>query len=177
MLGVSVSSVAKWIDDGDLVAGRTPGGHRRIEAEELVAFLRRQKLPIPAELQPPPPVILIVDDEKPFTKWLAEEVHSRCAGVEVLVAHDGYSAGEIVALEKPKAIILDLHIPGMDGFEVLRRIKANGQLKQTSVIAVTADPSPSNRARILKMGASVCLGKPLDPALIAGEINKAIDLP
>jgi excisionase family DNA binding protein len=176
MLGVSVSSVSKWIDDGTLVAGRTPGGHRRIEAGELVAFLRRQKLPIPAELQPPPPKVLIVDDEKSFIKWLAEEIRTRCPGVEVLAAMDGYSAGEIVASEKPEVIILDLHIPGMDGFEVCRRIKTNPLHSGAVVIAVTGDPTHANRARILKLGASMCLAKPFEAAVVVGEINKALHL-
>jgi excisionase family DNA binding protein len=174
MVGVSVSSVSKWIDEGSLVAGRTPGGHRRIEVEELVAFLQRQKLPIPPELDHPAPKVLVVDDEKPFTKWIVEEIRSRCPGVEVLVAHDGYSAGEIVSLTRPQVIILDLHIPGMDGFEVCRRIKANRLLRNTRVIAVTADPSPANRARIFKLGAAVCMAKPLDPELLAGEIAKTL---
>jgi excisionase family DNA binding protein len=175
MLEVSVSSVSKWIDDGSLVAGRTPGGHRRIEAEQLAAFLRRQNLPVPPDLEVAAPKVLIVDDEKPFTLWLAEEIRSRCPGVEVLAAHDGYSSGELVAMAKPRVIVLDLHMPGMDGFEVLRRIKAGGLLERCRVIAVTADASAANRTRILKMGASLCLAKPFDAALIADEINKAID--
>ena len=49
MLGVAVSSVSKWIDEGNLVAGRTPGGHRRIEPDDLVRFLRQQGLRTPPE--------------------------------------------------------------------------------------------------------------------------------
>ena len=42
MLGVAVASVSNWIDQGQLKAGRTPGGHRRVKAEDLVDFLKRQ---------------------------------------------------------------------------------------------------------------------------------------
>ena len=174
MLGVAVSSVAKWIDDGALTAGRTPGGHRRIEAQDLVAFLRQQKLRVPEELQPEPPKILIVDDEKPFAKWLAEEIRERHADYEVMEVHDGYSAGERVGLTKPDVVILDLNMPGMDGFEVCRRIKSNPLTQRAGVIAVTGHTSPSARSRIIRMGASACLQKPLDLAAIMDEIAKVL---
>ena len=63
LLGVSDQSVANWVDHGKLRAGKTPGGHRRIEADDLVEFLKRQELRIPAELACPEPGILIVDDD------------------------------------------------------------------------------------------------------------------
>jgi excisionase family DNA binding protein len=177
MLGVAVSSVSKWIDEGTLTAGRTPGGHRRIEKDDLVRFLRQQKLRIPAELQTSPVRILIADDEEPFTKWLKEEIGERYPHLDVVVAHDGYSAGEMVGLAKPDVVILDLHMPGIDGFEVCRRIKANPLIKHICVIAVTADASPLVRSRILKLGACVCLVKPFDSAVVLAEITKAIGLP
>jgi excisionase family DNA binding protein len=91
MLGVAVSSVSKWIDEGVLVAGRTPGGHRRIEREDLVKFLHQQKLRIPKELRTSPTKILIVDDEKPLAEWLSEEIRGRYPEFEVVVAQYGFS--------------------------------------------------------------------------------------
>ena len=177
MLGVAVSSVSKWIDEDKLMAGRTPGGHRRIEKDDLIRFVREQKLRFPAELQAPSPKVLIADDEKPFTKWLAEEIGERYPGIEVLFAHDGYSAGEMIGLTKPDVVILDLHMPGIDGFEVCRRIHSNPLIAHVRVIAVTGDASPLVRNRILKLGACVCLVKPFDSAVILAEIVKAIGLP
>lgn len=174
MLGVAVSSVSKWIDEGQLVAGRTPGGHRRIEKEDLIRFLRQQKLRIPPELNAPAPRVLIVDDDKPFTKWLTAEIHERLAECEVIQAHDGYSAGEMVGLAKPQAVILDLHIPGLDGFEVCRRIKANPLLKHIRVIAVTGDATPAVRSRIIEVGADACLSKPVDVPQLISELAKAL---
>jgi excisionase family DNA binding protein len=174
MLGVAVSSVSKWIDDGQLVAGRTPGGHRRIEAEDLIRFVRQQKLHIPPELDVPAPRVLIVDDEKPFAKWLTAEIHERLPECDVIQAHDGYSAGEVIGLAKPQAVILDLHIPGLDGFEVCRRIKANSQLKHIRVIAVTGDDAPAVRSRILGVGADACLNKPVDIPQLISELTRAL---
>lgn len=177
MLGVAVSSVSKWIDEGKLPAGRTPGGHRRIEEDDFIRFLHQQQFRIPPELQPSALKILIVDDETSFTKWLAEEIGERYPQSEVSVAHDGYSAGETVGLVKPAVIILDLHMPGLDGFEVCRRIKANPHTMQAAVIAVTADPDPQFKARIMKLGARACLTKPFDVDALVAEIDKALGSP
>ena len=174
MLGVAVSSVAKWIDEDKLVAGRTPGGHRRIEKEDFIRFLHQQKFKIPAELQPTVVKILIVDDEKTFAKLLAEEIGERYPESEISLAHDGYSAGETVGLVKPAVIILDLHMPGMDGFEVCRRIKSNPHTMQAAVIVVTADPDPQLKARILGLGACAHLIKPFDIDALVAEIDKAL---
>jgi len=174
MLGVAVSSVSKWIDEGKLVAGRTPGGHRRIEKDDFVRFLYQQKLRIPDELQEHLPKILIVDDEAAFAKWLAEEIGERYPQSQVHLALDGYSAGEIVGLVRPAVIILDLRMPGIDGFEVCRRIKSNPLISQAAVIAVTADPDPERIQRILSLGACACFTKPIDVSALSAEIDKAL---
>lgn len=174
VLGVAVSSVSKWIDAGTLVAGRTPGGHRRIDPEDLVRFLKQQKLRIPRGLELAPPKVLIVDDEKPVAKWLGEEVTERFPGCEVILAFDGYSAGEIIGLSKPEVIILDIHMPGIDGFEVCRSVKSNPLFKDPHVIAITGDTSEATIRRILKMGAAACLGKPVDLDILSGELSKSL---
>lgn len=174
MLGVAVSSVSKWIDEGKLAAGRTPGGHRRIEKDDFIRFLHQQNLRVPEELQALTPKILIVDDEKAFAKWLAEEIGERYPQSEVSVAFDGYSAGEIVGLVRPAIIILDLHMPDIDGFEVCRRIKSNPLISNAAVIAVTADPDPARAERIISIGACACLTKPLEIETLVAEIDKAL---
>jgi excisionase family DNA binding protein len=174
MLGVAVSSVSKWIDTGKLIAGRTPGGHRRIEPDNLIRFLRQQKLRIPEVLEPQRPKVLIVDDEKQVANWLAEEVRERFADCEVITAFDGYGAGEIIGLSKPAVIILDLHMPGIDGFEICRSVKTNPLLKQAHVIAITGDTSDVTIRRILRMGAAACLGKPVDLNLLSEELSKSL---
>lgn len=174
ILGVAVSSVSKWIDEGRLVAGRTPGGHRRIEKEDFVRFLHQQKFRIPEELLAFAPKILIVDDEPSFAKWLAEELSERYPQSEVHLAFDGYSAGEMVGLIKPAAILLDIHMPDIDGFEVCRRIKSNPLISQAAIIAVTADPDPERMQQILGMGACACLTKPVDLDALSAEIDKAL---
>ncbi|MBC8374246.1 MAG: response regulator [Planctomycetes bacterium] len=173
LLGVAVASISTWIDAGQLKAGRTPGGHRRVAKEDLIAFLRRQKLPIPPELQTTPR-ILIVDDEQSVTEWIAQEIKSAYPNFEIFQANDGYAAGEMVASAKPDVVILDLRMPGMDGFEVCRRIKSREETKEISVIAITAHPSDEVQHRILEAGATVCFTKPLDVEVLLAAVESAL---
>ena len=175
LLGVAVSSVSKWIDEGRLTAGKTPGGHRRIEQEDLVAFLRQQKLRVTPELEGAIPKILIVDDDEGVIKFLTEELKERFPSLEILQASGGYAAGEIVGLSRPTVIILDLFMPEVDGFEVCRRIKSNPLLSKTAIIAMTGHYTQDVRSRILQAGASVCMEKPPNIALLTDEITKAMN--
>lgn len=174
MLGVAVSSVSRWIDEGKLIAGRTPGGHRRVARDDLIKFLRKQNLRIPDALKPSRPKILIVDDDKHFAKWLQEEIQERFPNCDVILAFNGYTAGEIIGHSKPQVIILDLHMPGIDGFEVCSRLQSNPLFKDTCVIAVTGDTATDASSRILNMGARACLSKPLDMNVLTDELTKSL---
>ena len=160
MLGVAVSSVSKWIDAGKLPAGKTPGGHRRIPREEFCKFLRRQKLPIPPELQEAGSMsILLVDDEKAFTFLLSEQIKSQFPYLEVFEANDAYAAGEMAATAQPSLIVLYLSMPGMDSFEICRRIKSSSATAPVEVVAFTSHSSPKIEKRIMAAGASACIKK------------------
>ena len=174
MLGAALQSVSNWIDAGQLRAGRTPGGHRRIEPKDLLEFLRKQGLAIPAELLPSLPKVLVVDDEEAVASWVAAVIRVERPDVEVLIAHDGFSAGEIVGAEGPDVVVLDLQMPGIDGFEVCRRIKAREDTRKTTVLAITAYPSPRTEQRILDCGAEVCLTKPLAADVLLKHVTTAL---
>jgi len=177
MMGVAVGSVANWIDQHELRAGRTPGGHRRIQAKDLLEFLRARNLPVPPELNPPPPRALVVDDEKGVTTLLSAAIRQEFPEYEVIEAHDGFAAGEWVASTRPRVVILDLRMPGMDGFEVCRRIKSREDGEAIAVIAVTAHPSPEVEQKILQCGASALLTKPVDLEALMREFKAAAGIP
>ena len=174
MLHVDPGSVANWIDQGLLKAHRTPGGHRRVVSGDLVKFLREHKMPVPAELSSTPVRVLVVDDDEAVAKMVVRGVRLQYPEFEVLEANDGFRAGTLVATLRPDVVILDLHMQGMDGFEVCRMIKAQDATKHADVIAITGFPSPENEARIRECGARVCLAKPLELTTLLEEVKKSL---
>jgi CheY-like chemotaxis protein len=174
MLHVDPGSVANWIDQGLLKAHRTPGGHRRVVVEDLIKFLREHKMPLPTELGATPVRILVVDDEEAVAKLIARAIRQKHPDYEVVEANDGFRAGTLIATLRPDVVILDLRMPGMDGYEVCRMIKAQDATKHAEVIAMTAFPSPESEQQIKDCGARVCLSKPLDLDMLLGEVDKSL---
>lgn len=162
LLGVSGQTIANWIDQGQLRAGRTPGGHRRVEALDLLAFLEARRLPVPAELVDRPATLLVVEDDAQVGPWLVRQLESARPDLRVLLAQDGFRAGELVARERPQTVLLDLYLPGLDGFEVCRRLKAHQDTAAITVIAMSANNTPEVRETILEAGAVAFLPKPVD---------------
>jgi len=174
LLEVNPSSVANWVDQGLLTAHRTPGGHRRVAVEDLVRFLKEHKMPIPEELNIPAARILVVDDEPALTKMLARALKGANPDYEIIEAQDGFQAGQMVATLKPDVVILDLRMPGMDGFEVCRLIKKQQSTEHAVVVAMTAYPSPESEQRIRECGASAYFPKPLDMEKLLAAVQGAV---
>ena len=173
MLGVDPSSVANWIDGGALRAYRTPGGHRRVSVDDLLAFLREHEMPIPPELREAPLRVVVVHGDPRASGRVARAVRTARPDCEVTEANDGFRAGATVATVKPDVVILDLQTPGMDGLEVCRMIKSQPSTRHARVIAVTAHPSEDSR-RAVKCGAEKCLAKSVGPEELAAEVEAAL---
>ncbi len=176
MLGVSYQSVSNWIDDGLLLAERTPGGHRRVEQEDLISFLHQHHMRIPTGLAVCPPTILIVDDEPEVLQWIGKALGQKCPGVRILMANDGFAAGKLVTAEAPDLVILDLYMPGLDGFEVCRNIKSDPKTQSITIVAVTAHPSPEAQKAIREAGAEEYMPKPLDADRLASVVGTLLRL-
>ncbi|UCE19755.1 MAG: response regulator [Gemmatimonadota bacterium] len=102
--------------------------------------------------------ILVVDDEQETRELLSEFLNLR--GYEVLTASDGFEALTTFKSERPHIVLLDTKMPGLDGVEVLRRIRALD--KEVGVIMVTGVKDEKVGEYALKLGANDCLTKPID---------------
>src|SRR5262245_41470765 len=147
---VSPLSIINWVNAGRLPAFRTPGGHRRIRREDLVRFMRESGIPLPEELREGTgrPRVLVVDDDQAIRDTLAQYLTGRAKPYEVATARDGFEAGKLVCTFRPNVVLLDLRMPGMDGFEVCRTIKADPETSVTAIIAVTGFHTPETEAKI-----------------------------
>jgi len=175
LLNVDPGSVANWMDQGLLKSHRTPGGHRRATEQNLLKFLHNHKMPIPEELRHTPPCVLVVDDEEAVAKMISEAVSKAYPNYQVAQAKDGFKAGAMIATLKPDVVILDIRMPGMDGYEVCRMIKSDEETKHIEVIAITAYYESESEQRILEAGARVCLPKPLDMDRLMKEIDAVVE--
>ena len=112
--------------------------------------------------------ILLVDDEKQFVDTLAERLAMR--GFSARVAYDGPQA--LKAVEEPTdVIVLDLRMPGMDGFEVLRSVKKSNP--QVQVIILTGHGGDGEEQTAYRMGAYNFLKKPMDIDELLNSIRMA----
>ncbi len=105
-----------------------------------------------------PSKVLLVDDEREFVESLSERLVMRQMGSAV--AYDGESALELINEDEPEVMILDLKMPGIDGIEVLRRVKATRP--DIEVIILTGHGSEADRETCMQLGAFAYLTKPVD---------------
>ena len=116
-----------------------------------------------------PSKILLVDDEREFVQTLSERLLMRDMGSAV--AYDGESALEVVREDEPDVMILDLKMPGIDGIEVLRRVKESQP--EIEVIILTGHGSAADRETCLQLGAFAYLQKPVDVEELSATIKRA----
>jgi putative two-component system response regulator len=109
-----------------------------------------------------PPRLLLVDDDPLYLKWLRAVLHPD--GYRLECATGGEAALAAVADELPDAILLDVRMPQLDGFGVIRRLKADAWTRDTPVMMMTAFDGVEERLQAVALGAEDLLRKPLDPA-------------
>ena|SRR5688572_16108015 len=117
--------------------------------------------------------VLVVEDDRSI-QMVLELVLSRMAKCDVIVASNGIEGLERIQKEKPDVVLLDLMMPGLDGFEVCQRAKADESTKHIPIIFLTAQPQPTAVARAMSLGAAGYLVKPFDPVKIIDQINEAL---
>ena len=153
LLMVNPVTVRQWAARGLLRSLTTPGGHRRFLLSDVEEFARSRGSTPVARHSGRPDRILIVDDDPNVSRLIAELIQERDDEVETEVASDGFEAGVKVESFRPHALVLDLMMPGIDGFEVCRRLRARPTLNHIRIVAVTGFPSQENIDRILAAGA------------------------
>jgi len=170
LLHVNPRSVINWIEQSLLPSYRTPGGHRRIRRDDLLAFLRKHQIPTPESLVEGKFNVLIVDDEQEIVD-IMKVFLERQGGYEISTASDGITALLEVGRTKPDLMILDIMIPGVDGIEVCRRIKEDAN-NRTVIIAVSGNTE--HEKRILQSGADAFMSKPIDLERLQMEARRLL---
>jgi FixJ family two-component response regulator len=116
------------------------------------------------------PSVAIVDDEEGIRKALSRLL--RASGLEAESYANGQEFLDAAAEHRPDCVVLDLHMPGMSGLQVLRKLKAAGQ--RLSIVVITAHDEPETRERCIDAGACAYLRKPLEDRLLLNAISAAM---
>lgn len=167
---VTVPTVAHWVDNGDLKAFKTLGGHRRVLLTNLIIFLEKFDFPVPKELLTAKEErILIIDDDPKILKSLSNIIKKSNKNYKIFTASNGFEAGQSISRIKPDLVILDLMLPGIDGFEVCKLIRQYE--KKIKIIAITGFDTKENRSKIIAAGANFYYKKPLNNQKLLKTIN------
>ena len=112
--------------------------------------------------------ILIVDDN-PVNLKLAR-VLLAAEGYEVRTAIAAEEALDVLREFRPRLILMDIQLPGMDGLELTRRLKADPQMREVVIVALTAYAMKGDQERVLAAGCDGYIGKPIDTRRLASQV-------
>jgi excisionase family DNA binding protein len=165
MLMVAPVTVRQWAQKGLIEARTTAGGHRRFTLDAVRAFAARMGIEINHPQDGPVPNrVLVVDDDQQFNGFLVALFAQQFPGYDVGSAYDGFEAGRLLQRLRPQLVLLDIMMPGIDGVEVCRRLKADPDSSAIRVIAMTGHFTPELEQRIRAAGAERLLKKPFSTA-------------
>ena len=116
------------------------------------------------------PKILVVDDETDVVEFIGRTLQTE--GFDVVYAYDGISAMDLVDLEKPDLVLLDIMMPMMSGYEVCEQIKSNPQTQDIPIICVSSAHTPDARALSLRVGAATLIVKPFRPDELVAQVRR-----
>lgn len=122
--------------------------------------------------------VLVVDDSENAAAML-EIALEEIPGVSVRLASNAMEALRILDDGGPavQAIVTDLNMPRMDGFELIRRVRENARLSGTPIIVVSADTDPTIPQRIAQLGVSAYFPKPFSPAQVRRKLEQLLNGP
>lgn len=165
--GVVNQTAINWIRNGYLSAFTTPGGQYRVYLDDLVDFMESRNMRIPQDLlakanrEKKLLRFLIVDDDKGLNTVLSKFLQREFKNSEIYQAFDGFEAGALLVDKKPAIVILDLDLPGVDGFKLCSKIRSSEEFGNPLIFVVTALREEGVEEKCKALGANEFYYKPL----------------
>jgi CheY-like chemotaxis protein len=116
--------------------------------------------------------VLIVDDENNVRRLVAATLSG--GDYQILQAKDGIEALDLIRREHPTVVLLDIQMPGLDGVEVCRQVKADPKLRDTVIVMLTAQAQMDARRRAAAAGADTFLTKPFSPLQVLEIVERKV---
>ena len=138
-LGLSLGAVQQMVESGTLAGWKTAGGHRRIRQDSVDALLARARSPsAPTRSGGDRLRVMVVEDDRLLQNIYRETFLTWSLPIDVHVMEHGLDALVEVGREPPDLLIADLRIPGIDGFEMIRRLRENALSSDVAIVVVSA---------------------------------------
>jgi len=145
-LGVSLQTVQRWVDSGRLKAWKTLGGHRRIDAQSAQELFDAQEQligaapSVPSDTEPgfTGSSVVVVDDNPIDRELIVSLVQEALPDARIQVAGNGFQGLVMIAKCAPQIVVTDIHMPHMDGFELIRNLLADAATRPRLLVAVSA---------------------------------------
>ncbi|KAB2923836.1 MAG: response regulator [Dechloromonas sp.] len=148
-LGVSLGTVQNMVESGALEAWKTTGGHRRIPVASVEALLARRRNLTPSAQDSANRLDILVTEDDPTLQLLYQmTMEGWELPISLRIVDNGFEGLLQVGQRPPDVLIADLMMPGMDGFEMIRHLRANADLARMDIIVV----SVMDRETILARG-------------------------
>jgi two-component system alkaline phosphatase synthesis response regulator PhoP len=123
-------------------------------------------------MSPTKPSILVVDDDREIVRLVRSYLEQ--AGFEVLATYDGESAMYMIRRERPTLVVLDLMLPGEDGWQLTQKIRADRYLSDIPIIMLTARVEDTDKVVGLELGADDYITKPFSPREVVARIRSVL---
>lgn len=119
-----------------------------------------------------PQHILVVDDDRQIVRLIRSYLEEN--GYETLAAYDGNEALQLIRMEKPDLVVLDLMLPGIDGWEITRIVRGDPAMRALPIIMLTARVEDTDRIVGLEMGADDYIPKPFNPREVVARVRAVL---
>lgn len=180
--GVVNQTAINWIRNNYLKAFKTPGGQFRVYPDDLADFMVSRNMRLPEELlnnctrkaDISSQSILIVDDDAGFNTVMAKFIEKKFESIQVYQAFDGFEAGIQMSEKRPKVVILDLDLPGVDGLKLCQKIRESETFGKPSIIIVSALKDEETQKNCKELGVTKFFAKPVALPDVVDVISKII---
>ena len=169
---VNVTTVKRWIRQGHLSGFQTPMGHFRVPKEAFVKFLKANNMPFDETLSDlDSNSILIMDDDPGMVKTILMTLEDMNSDLIVESATDGYEGLMKIGKSVPDLLIIDLNMPKINGYDVIRQVKETAEYSTAKIMVVSSTLDEEAETKLEDLGVSTYLKKPFKLADLKREVT------
>ena len=174
---VNVTTVKRWIREGHLKGFQTPMGHFKVVKTDFIKFLKENQMPVDKSILGSTELkVLVIDDDPGMVKTIVMTLESLNYDLKVDTATDGYDGLMKIGNAVPNLLILDLNMPRIDGYEVIKRVKNTEDYKSAEIMVVSSTLNEETEKKLIDIGVSKYLKKPFKLSKLKEEVTVLLGL-